>query len=179
MLKDDCCILISHRITSFSCLVSFHTMYILCHANMFSIGRLNLFYPSIHWLQNSVWKTKTNKKKSVDLTLRCVVFTRWLLELFDFNHLYPVPTKPSIINNKFSVQQFRITICYMYMYFFHPCDRTCLTWGIHLIPKWRAINYSFVCMSISPLCLIFEWKFCCILHMLMRQQGLINKHIKE
>ena len=26
---------------------------------------------------------------------------------------------------------------------------------IHLIPKWRPINYSFVCMLISPLCLHF------------------------
>ena len=25
---------------------------------------------------------------------------------------------------------------------------------IHLIPKWQPINYSFVCMLISPLCLI-------------------------
>ena len=30
---------------------------------------------------------------------------------------------------------------------------------IHLIPKWRPINYSFVCMFISPLCLIFTSKF--------------------
>ena len=30
---------------------------------------------------------------------------------------------------------------------------------IHLIPKWRPINYSFVCMLISPLCLILTSKF--------------------
>ena len=30
---------------------------------------------------------------------------------------------------------------------------------IQLIPKWRPINYSFVCMLISPLCLIFTSKF--------------------
>ena len=29
---------------------------------------------------------------------------------------------------------------------------------IHLIPKWRPINYFFVCMLISPLCLIFTSK---------------------
>ena len=36
---------------------------------------------------------------------------------------------------------------------------------IHLIPKWRPINYSFVCMFISPLCLIFHFKILlCFLH---------------
>ena len=33
--------------------------------------------------------------------------------------------------------------------------------AIHLIPKWRPINYSFVCMLISPLCLIFTLKLFC------------------
>ena len=35
----------------------------------------------------------------------------------------------------------------------------------HLIPKWQPINYSFVCMLISPLCLIFTSKiFCFFIH---------------
>ena len=34
--------------------------------------------------------------------------------------------------------------------------------AIHLIPKWRPINYSFVCMLISPLCLIFTLKLFCL-----------------
>ena len=50
---------------------------------------------------------------------------------------------------------------------------------IHLIPKWRPINYSFVCMFISPLCLIFTSKFFCVLYMLTRHQGLINMQTKE
>ena len=33
----------------------------------------------------------------------------------------------------------------------------------HLIPKWRPINYSFVCMLISPLRFIFTSKFFCFL----------------
>ena len=40
---------------------------------------------------------------------------------------------------------------------------------IHLIPKWRPINYSFVCMLISPLRLIFTSKFFCFLYMLTRR----------
>ena len=50
---------------------------------------------------------------------------------------------------------------------------------IHLIPKWRPINYSFVCMLNGPLCLNFTSKFFCILYMLTRQRGLINMHTKE
>ena len=50
---------------------------------------------------------------------------------------------------------------------------------IHLIPKWRLIYYSLICMSISPLCLTFVWKFFCVLHMLTRQRGLIYMKIKE
>mgnify|MGYP007058292855 CR=1 FL=1 len=50
---------------------------------------------------------------------------------------------------------------------------------IHLIPKWRPINYSFVCMLISPLRLIFTTKFFCFLHMLTRPRGLINMQAKE
>ena len=46
-------------------------------------------------------------------------------------------------------------------------------WMIHLIPKWRQINYSFVCMLISPFCLIFTSKFFCVLYMLTRHR----KHV--
>ena len=36
-------------------------------------------------------------------------------------------------------------------------------WYIYLIPKWRPINYSFVCMLITPLRLIFFFsKFYCV-----------------
>ena len=51
--------------------------------------------------------------------------------------------------------------------------------AIHLIPKWRPINYSFVCMFISPLCFIFTSKFFCVFYMLTRHQGLINMQTKE
>ena len=50
---------------------------------------------------------------------------------------------------------------------------------IRLIPKWRPINYSFVCMLINPLCLIFTSKFFCFLHTMSRQRGLINMQTKE
>ena len=52
-------------------------------------------------------------------------------------------------------------------------------YSIHLIPKWRPINYSFVCRFISPLCLIFTSKFFCIFYMLTRHHGLINMQTKE
>ena len=48
-----------------------------------------------------------------------------------------------------------------------------------LIPEWRPINYSFVCMLISPLSLILTSKFFCFLYMLTRQGGLINMQTKE
>ena len=44
-------------------------------------------------------------------------------------------------------------------------------WVIHLFPKWRQINYSFVC-------LIFTSKLFCALYMLTRHRGLINKQTK-
>ena len=43
---------------------------------------------------------------------------------------------------------------------------------IHLIPKWRPINHSFVCMFISPLCLVNMYKQ-------MRERGLINKQMNN
>ena len=69
----------------------------------------------------------------------------------------------------------------------HSCNRTTFltkddfkeSHTIHLIPKWRPINYSFVSMFISPLCLIFTSKFFCVLYMLTRHQGLINLQTKE
>ena len=50
---------------------------------------------------------------------------------------------------------------------------------IHFIPKWRQINYSFVYMLISLLCLIFTSKFSCFLYMMTRQRGLVNMQTKE
>ena len=44
----------------------------------------------------------------------------------------------------------------------------------HLNQKWRPINYSFVCTSISPLCLIFTSKLFFILNMLTKQRWLTN-----
>ena len=51
--------------------------------------------------------------------------------------------------------------------------------AIHVIPKWLPINSSFVCMLISPLCLIFTSKFFSFLYMMTRQRGLINMQAKE
>ena len=51
--------------------------------------------------------------------------------------------------------------------------------AIHLIPKWPPINYSFVCMLISPLRLIFASKVFCFLYTLTRRKGLINMQTKE
>ena len=42
---------------------------------------------------------------------------------------------------------------------------------MHLIPKWRPINYSFVCKLISHLCLIFASKFFCVLYMLQAKRA--------
>ena len=50
---------------------------------------------------------------------------------------------------------------------------------IHLIPKWRPINYSFVFMLISPLCLVSMSKTQKNFEVKMRQRGLINLQTKE
>ena len=50
---------------------------------------------------------------------------------------------------------------------------------IHLIPKWRPINYSFVCMLISPLGLVIMNKKQKNFEVKMRQRGLINMQTKE
>ena len=49
---------------------------------------------------------------------------------------------------------------------------------IHLIPKWRPINYSFVCMLISPLRLIFTSKFFCFLYV-DEAKRVMNMQTKE
>ena len=42
---------------------------------------------------------------------------------------------------------------------------------MHLIPKWRPINYSFVSMFIHPLCLTFTSKFFCFYTCLRGKEG--------
>ena len=49
----------------------------------------------------------------------------------------------------------------------------------YITPKWRPINYSFVCMLIGHPRLIFTSKFFCFLCMLTRRRGLINMQAKE
>ena len=50
---------------------------------------------------------------------------------------------------------------------------------IHLIPKWWPINYSFVCMLVSPLRLVKMHKKQKNFEVKMRRRGLINVQTKE
>ena len=50
---------------------------------------------------------------------------------------------------------------------------------IHLTPEWWPINYSFVCMLVSPLCLISMYKTQKNFEVKVRQRGLINLQTKE
>ena len=50
---------------------------------------------------------------------------------------------------------------------------------IHLIPKWRPINDSFVCMLVSPLRLVNMYKKQKTFEVKMRRRGLINMQTKE
>ena len=50
--------------------------------------------------------------------------------------------------------------------------KVCPNVFIHLIPKWRPTNYSFVCMFISPLCLVIMYKKQKNFEVKMRQRGL-------
>ena len=53
------------------------------------------------------------------------------------------------------------------------------SFNIHLIPKWWAINYSFVCMLISPLRLVNMYKKQKNFEVKLRPRGLINMQTKE
>ena len=55
----------------------------------------------------------------------------------------------------------------------------CLVHFIHLIPKWRPINYSFVYMLISPLGLVNMYKKKKNFELKTRRRGLINMQTKE
>ncbi|XP_067030315.1 uncharacterized protein [Acropora muricata] len=50
---------------------------------------------------------------------------------------------------------------------------------IHLIPKWRPINYSFACMLTSPLRLVYLYRKQKNFEVKMRRRGLINMQTKE
>ena len=50
---------------------------------------------------------------------------------------------------------------------------------IHLIPKWQPRNYSFVCMLISPLRLVYMYRKQKNFEVKMRRRGLINMQTKE
>ena len=50
---------------------------------------------------------------------------------------------------------------------------------IHLIPKWRSVNYSFVCMLISPLRLVNMYKKQKNFEVKMRLRGPVNQQTKE
>ena len=66
-----------------------------------------------------------------------------------------------------------------------PMCRSCLsrtmtiTTFIHLIPKWPLINYSFVCMLFSPLCLVHRYNKQKNFEVKMRPRGLIKTQTKE
>ena len=49
---------------------------------------------------------------------------------------------------------------------------------IHLVPKWRPINYSFVCMLISPLRLVNMYKKQKNFQVKLRRRELINVQTK-
>ena len=76
-----------------------------------------------------------------------------------------------------SLEMQKFCLCWCHVSLFYTF--VSVFYSIHLIPKSRPINYSFVCMFISPLCLIFTWKFFCVFYMLTRHQGLINMQTKE
>ena len=50
---------------------------------------------------------------------------------------------------------------------------------IHLIPKWRPINYSFACMLISPLRLVYMYRKQKNFEVKMRRRGLTKMQTKE
>ena len=71
---------------------------------------------------------------------------------------------------------FMLESCLTSIHNFHL--RRFMAHGIHHIPKWRPLNYSFVYMLISPLCLVNTYKKQKNFEVKMRQRGL-NMQTKE
>ena len=63
--------------------------------------------------------------------------------------------------------------------FFSVCIDTFFFIVIHLIPKWRPINYIFVCMLISPLCIVNMYKKQMNFEEKMRRRVVINTQTNE
>ena len=63
--------------------------------------------------------------------------------------------------------------------FFSVCIDTFFFIVIHLIPKWQPINYSFVCMLISPLCIVNMYKKQMNFEEKMRRRVVINTQTNE
>ena len=68
---------------------------------------------------------------------------QFLLRLLG-NQVYPVDVKKTNVNNN------KNNLFKFVPFFPNQADHL----FIHLIPKWRPINYSFVCMLTSPWCLV-------------------------
>ena len=81
--------------------------------------------------------------------------------LLKMDSVYDIESRIASLNNKLRIESVK--------------------WGkcIHLIPKWRPINYSFVCMIISPLRLVNMCKKQKNFVVKMRRIGLINMQTKE
>ena len=73
---------------------------------------------------------------------------------------------------------FMLESCLTSIHNFHLFTGRFMAHGIHHIPKWRPINYSFVYMLISPLCLVNTYKKQKNFEVKMRQRGL-NMQTKE
>ena len=88
-------------------------------------------------------------------------------------------TMSGIMVGGLHIYLFMLESCLTSIHNFHLFTGRFMAHGIHLIPKWRPINYSFVYMLISPLCLVNVYKKHKKFEVKMRQRGLkhANKRI--
>ena len=147
----------------------------------FSIYFQFLFLTSFHLVGSKSWESFTLLSMKVPIQISQIFFWRgggiaqeqepsWALDSEEPNYRYPLVI--SIAFWQKSGQPISCTLIWLFGGVVCP-------FLMDLIPKWRPINYSFVCMLFSPLSLIFTSKFFCFLYMLTRRRGLINMQTKE
>ena len=90
--------------------------------------------------------------------------------------LFPEWVKPNHVLNSIFHRLMLLQMTIKLTVTMYTCN-LCLS--IHLIPKWRPIKYSFVCMLISPLGLVIMYKKQKNFEVKMTQRGLINMQTKE
>ena len=138
-----------------------------------------VFFKAAHqWqTQDHHWKGERFSKVALFLVVGI-----WLLTIWRCSHAFQTKEKNELL--------WQLQGSFLFVHFdfggwinyFQVCRlslKVLISWRIHLIPKWRPLNYSFVCMLIIPLGLVKMYKKQKKFEVKMRRRGLINMQTKE